>query len=153
MSSLTQELAKFAAEIKFEDLPQTVVHEAKRVLLDSIGCALAGIAVDKGKIPVELARRSGGSPESSIIGVGGKVSCSNAAFANGELINALDYDTILVPPGHVTPYVIPAPLAVAESVGASGSFLSVVGEVPLNSRGVTVQKHIPNPSLYFGDVL
>lgn len=121
--SLTQELAKVIVETKFEDIPETVVHEAKRILLDSVGCALAGIATDKGKISVKLARKLGGPLESSIIGMGGKVSCSNAAFANGELINALDYDPVHFPPGHVSPFVIPPPLAMAESIKASGKDL------------------------------
>ena len=120
MASLSQELAKFVVETGFEDLPEPVVHEAKRILLDSIGCAIAGIATDKGKISIKLARRLGGPPESSIIGLGDKVSCFNAAFANGELINALDYDPLLFPPGHVSPCVIPPSLAIAESNGASG---------------------------------
>ncbi len=120
MSSLTQELASFAVEAKFDNIPEAVVHEAKRILLDSIGCALAGIATDKGKISIKLARRLGASQESSIIGVGDRVSCYSAAFANGELINALDYDAVLSPPTHVSPYVIPAPLALAEAIGASG---------------------------------
>jgi len=50
------------------------------------------------------------------------VSIAAAAFANGELINALDYDAVL-PPGHVSPYVIPGALAVAEASGAPGSAL------------------------------
>jgi 2-methylcitrate dehydratase PrpD len=94
---------RFVVGIKFEDLPEDVVYETKRVLLDSIGCAIAGITSDKGKISIQLARRLGGPPESSIIGIGDKVSCSNAAFANGELINALDYDAIY----HIPPFVIP----------------------------------------------
>jgi 2-methylcitrate dehydratase PrpD len=65
---------------------------------------------------VALARRLGGPSESSIIGIGDKVSCSNAAFANGELINALDYDAL----PHVQPFVIPPVLAAAESAEASG---------------------------------
>ncbi|GAH77498.1 unnamed protein product, partial [marine sediment metagenome] len=89
MKNFTSELAGFIAEIQFDDLPWAAVHEAKRILLDSIGCALPGKGVDKGRIPLELAKKLGGPPESSIIGSPDKVSCSNSAFANGELINAL----------------------------------------------------------------
>ena len=53
-----------------------MVHEAKRVLLDSIGCALAGIITDKGRFSIALARRLNGSPESTVIGIGDKVSCA-----------------------------------------------------------------------------
>ncbi len=123
MSSLSQELARFVVETKFEDLPEAVVHEAKRTLLDSVGCALAGIQTDKGRISIALARRLGGPPESSIIGIGDKVSCSSAAFANGELINALDYDNELLPPGNIPSNLIPAPLAIAESIRAPGKDL------------------------------
>ena len=48
MASLSQELARFVVQTRFEDLPEPVVHETKRILLDSVGCAIAGIATDKG---------------------------------------------------------------------------------------------------------
>ena len=99
MNSFGQELARFVVETKFEHLPEAVVHEARRIFLDSIGCALAGITTDKGKISIALARRLGGPPESAIIGIGDKVSYCNAAFANGELINRWDSDPVVVPPG------------------------------------------------------
>ena len=120
--SYTHKLVNFITNSRYVDLPKEVVGEAKRVLLDSLGCALAGIRVDKGALSVQLARKLGGKPESTIIGAGNKVSSTEAAFANGELINALDMDAILYP-GHVTPYVIPAPLAIAESNKASGKEL------------------------------
>ena len=120
--NITRELVEFITAVRFEDLPKEVVHEAKRVLLDSVGCGLAGMYTDKGKFSIQLARRLNGKPESTIIGTGDMVSCTNAAFANGELINALDMDAIMYP-GHISPYVIPGPLAVAESMGASGKDL------------------------------
>lgn len=79
MKNLTQCLADFIVQTKYEDLPNTVVHEAKRVFLDSIGCALAGIATDKGRLSVELAKHLGGPPESSIIGTSERVSCAAGA--------------------------------------------------------------------------
>mgnify|MGYP001153170424 CR=1 FL=1 len=121
---IMQKLVDFIVDIRHEDLPPLVVQESKRVLLDSIGVAIAGLAIDKGKYAVELARRLGGPAESTIVGVGDKVSCTSAAFANGELINALDMDALLIP-SHVSPYVIPATLALAESAGASGKDLII----------------------------
>ena len=122
MDNVLQSLARFVSETRYEDLPAAVVSETKRILLDSIGCALSSLSVDKGKMSVELARRLGGPPESSIIGTNYKVSCSNAALANGELINATDFCAV-IPPGHIPTNVIPAPLAMAESKGASGKDL------------------------------
>ncbi len=119
MENATQELADFIAGISFDDLPRSVVHETKRVLLDSIGCALAGLSTDKGKLAVRLARRLGGPPDSTILAVGDKVASPNAAYANDNLINAMDYCQV----PHVSPWVIPAPLALAECNGSTGKEL------------------------------
>ncbi|MFC1962174.1 MmgE/PrpD family protein [Chloroflexota bacterium] len=120
--NVTGILADFAARIKYEDLPPEITRELKRVFLDLCGCALLGYSVDKGKISVAVAGALGGQPESTILGTGKKVSTTNAAFANGELMNALDYDTIS-PPGHTSSFVIPAALALAERERASGKSL------------------------------
>ena len=145
MKSFSYELARFAVDAKFEDLPDKVIHEAKRILLDSLACGLVGAFCDRGKYSIGISKRLGGTPESSIIGIPEKVSCSSAAFANGELMNAMDYDAFEIPPGHFPPFVIPPSLAVAESVGASGKDLmlaTVIGH-ELGSRigaGLTPQK-------------
>jgi 2-methylcitrate dehydratase len=118
---ISQIVVDFVNRTRYEDLPVEVVHEAKRSLLDAIGCALVGLATDKGKIAASVSRRFGGPPESTIIGLGGRVSCANAANANGELINALDYDAI----PHIHPFAIPPALALAESTGASGKDLII----------------------------
>lgn len=126
MDGLTQELVNFVTQTKFNDLPGDVVHETKRILLDSIGCAIGSTRMERGKICIELAKRLGGLSESTILGTAVKVSSINAAFANGELISALDYDALYGT--HIPPFVIPAPLAVAETISASGKdlILSVV---------------------------
>ena len=123
MSNTLIELARFAATTEYADLPEPVVHEAKRTLLDSIGCALASASVDKGRMCIALSKRLGGAPESSILGVNGKVSPTSAALANGELINAMDYSALFGRGGHATPNLIPAVLAMAESAHASGKDL------------------------------
>lgn len=122
MAGSTKEIVKFATDTDFDNLPLAVIHEAKRVLLDSIGCAFGGKNVDKGKYSIQFAMGLGGTLESTILGVGNKVSSAAAAFANGELINALDMDSMLGTE-HIAPYVISAPLALGESRGASGKDL------------------------------
>jgi 2-methylcitrate dehydratase PrpD len=119
MENITQELAEFVANIRFEDLPQHVVHESKRILLDSMGCALAGLSTSKGKLAVRMAKRLGGPPDSTILAVGDKVSSPGAAYANDNLINAMDYCEV----PHVSPWVIPAPLALAECNRSHGKEL------------------------------
>jgi 2-methylcitrate dehydratase PrpD len=52
MVNLAQELANFAVRTRFADLPPKVVRDTKMLLLDSIGCALAGVTSDPGKMAV-----------------------------------------------------------------------------------------------------
>ena len=41
MTSLSGKLSRFALDLKYEDIPEESIWEAKRFLLDSVGCALA----------------------------------------------------------------------------------------------------------------
>lgn len=120
--TVIETLADFTAKTHFEQLPATVAEEAKRLLVDGIGCALGGLSHPKGEIGVKYAALQGPGmvgEQATVLGSGTRVSATAAAFANGELMNALDFDAIL-PPGHVSPYVIPCALAAAEAKGASG---------------------------------
>jgi 2-methylcitrate dehydratase PrpD len=123
MTELIKEIARFVSQTRFEDLSPEAIHETKRMLLDSIGCAIAGLTTDKGQCAVQLAQRMGGPTEATILGTSHKVSDPAAAFANGELINALDMDGLMFPAGHVPPLVTSAPLAIGESLGSSGKEL------------------------------
>ena len=123
MPTIVERLADFTHASRFEALPEDVVVESKRTVLDSIGCALAAIDEPKGRIGIQFGRMlGGGTGGATIMGTGEQVSVFGAAFANAELINTLDFDTIL-PPGHVTPFVLPGAIAVGESVRASGKAL------------------------------
>lgn len=119
---VTKMLAAYCAAFKFEDLPAEAVNETKRIILDAIGCGLGGHGVDKGKMAVKLSQLTGGTAEASIIGTRGKVAASVAAFANGELMNALDWCPV-IPPAHVPPFVLPAVMALAQARGKSGKDL------------------------------
>lgn len=118
--TLIEKLAGFAAEASYESLPSEVVAESKRTILDSIGCALGGTHGEKGRAGVRMGLVTGGSSgDATIIGTPHRSSVVGAAFANGELINDLDFDAVL-PPGHVSPYVLPGVFAVGETSNAPG---------------------------------
>ncbi|MFT3721872.1 MmgE/PrpD family protein [Pseudorhodoferax sp.] len=119
MSTIIEQLAAFSTGTRFEDLPAAVVDEVKRLVLDSIGCAFAAVEHPKGRIGIEYGRLVAGQGNAAIMGTPHRASVLGAAIANGELINALDMDAV-VPPGHVTPYVLPGALAVGETSDASG---------------------------------
>lgn len=133
-ATIIDQLSGFAHASRYQDLPPEVVEECKRILLDSIGCALAATDQPKGRIGIDYGLTLGaGGSGATIIGTGQRTSPFGAAFANGELISALDFDCV-VPPGHVTPYVTPVVLAMAESRAKSGreviNALAVGHEIP-----------------------
>lgn len=118
---LVEQLAEFTSDTRFSHLPAEVIEESKRILLDTLGCALGGTTEPKGRIGVEHAQViGGGSTEATIIGSRRRSSSVGAAFANAELVQALDFDAIL-PPGHVSPYVVPGLLAIGEASRAPGT--------------------------------
>ena len=119
----TSILAGFVNRIQFDDIPGDIVKECKRLLMDSIGCALAGTFTQKGRIALSFAKGFAFPPEATVIGGEEKASVPAASFANGELFNAMDYDALCAPSGHITPYVLSAPLAMAECKNVHGKDL------------------------------
>lgn len=122
MQTMVERLADFAAGARFDALPADVVAESRRIVLDSIGVALAGQFELKGRAGIGYARMIGGpagAGNATVMGAGDRLTALAAACANGELINTLDMDAVL-PPGHVTPYVLPGILAEAEVAGRDG---------------------------------
>lgn len=122
VTKVTQTVADFATAVTFDQLPELVIQSTKRILLDSIGCALGGFNIDRSRIALEMANELGGKPQATIIG-DSKTSYTMAAFVNGELINALDYDPCGPLTPHVSCYVISPCLAIAERAKASGKDL------------------------------
>jgi len=119
--SLAHRLAEFACSLNFEDLSPEVVHEVKRRVIDSFGCALGAWheepCVIARKVASDFSAKNGGT----IIGTDHQAPPDWAAFATGCCIRYFDYnDTYLSKePAHPSDN-IAAALAVAESVGANG---------------------------------
>jgi 2-methylcitrate dehydratase PrpD len=134
MEAIAAKLAVFVEEAKFNDIPEHLVNEARLLLLDTIGCAIRGNSSECGRISVELARRLGGAAESTIIGTNDTVSCTNAAFANGQLMSALDYNPMCMM--NDVPSVVAAVLALAEKKPTSGEelILSIIIGLEITKR-------------------
>jgi 2-methylcitrate dehydratase len=121
METLSRKLARFAVRLRYEDLPPRTVAEAKRFLLDSLGCALGGIRTHDARIIREFVEEEGGRAEATLIGTRRKVPATWASFYNALLVRALDYNDIYwkADPSHPSD-ILPAALAVAERQGAGG---------------------------------
>jgi len=119
--TLAHQLAEYACALRFEDLSKNVVHEVKRRVIDSLGCALGAWNEEPCVIARKVASDFSARQGSTIIGTNHKAPPDWAAFANGCCIRYFDYnDTYLSKePAHPSDN-ISAALAVAESVGATG---------------------------------
>ena len=121
MSSLSGKMAQFALDLKYEAVPEADIWEAKRFLLDSIGCALAAVNNEDMEMMYRFTEKLGGKPEATVIGRAEKTNASNAALMNCLLTRALDYNDIYweEDPAHPSD-IIGAALAAAEANGKTG---------------------------------
>ncbi len=115
----SQVLARNIAETTYEDISAVAIDAAKRSFLDALGVTLAASTLGDGCRPfVDLAMAESGVEESTILGFGARASALMAAFANGSMAHALDFeDAHDRAPVHPNAATIPAALAVAESIG------------------------------------
>ena len=121
MDDTTKYLSAYAASLAYEDLPADAVHEARRRILDSVGCALGAYDAAPCRIARELAPVVQGGGGARILGNGQATSPESAAFANTAMIRYLDCNDSFVSPGGGHPSdMLPALLAAAEVAGAPG---------------------------------
>ena len=114
-------LSDYAASLDYRDLPSDTVHEARRRILDSVGCALGGFAAEPCRIARDLAPALEGRGAARILGTGQSTTPDMASFANTAMIRYLDCNDSFVSPGGGHPSdMLPAVLAAAEVAGASG---------------------------------
>jgi 2-methylcitrate dehydratase PrpD len=116
-TSMSEELAR----VRQRDVPDEVLQKAKSLLLDSAGVMLAALSQASSHAMAAAMKDLGGSPESTIFGLGDRVSAPNAALANGSMLHTLDFDDTHLPSQvHVSSSVVPAALAAAEQRGSTG---------------------------------
>lgn len=122
--SLQEKMSEFVNRAEYRDLPADALRVAKQSLLDYFGVTLVGSVDPIGDIIKSYLEEVGCVGPSTVVGLGLKTSCPDAAFANGVLGHALDFDdsspSLL---GHPSVPVAPAVLAVAELLEASGKEL------------------------------
>src|SRR5215831_5994031 len=118
---LTEKFARLIVNSAYRDLPLRAVERAKECILDCVGVAIAGSA-EPVRGPLQHYLNAIGGPEqATVIGLGRRTSMTNAALVNGVFGHVLDYDdTNQIFIGHGSVVVVPAILALAEQLGASG---------------------------------
>src|ERR1700737_3997526 len=118
---LTHIIAEWACSLKYEHLSPEAIQAAKLFWFDSIGCALGGSQQDDAKILLKHYRAMGGNGKATAFVSGFKTNPVDAAFLNGHMIRAMDYNDIYwkAAPCHPSILFTP-PLALGESGGLRG---------------------------------
>jgi len=121
MSAATAVLAAYVCGLSLEAVPLQVRHEAKRLVLDTLGCLIAGIGCEIGSIAGIMAAWFGEQSRTTIVGAEARGSFLGAIYANARTANALDFDETFPVGAHFGSTGVVVALALAEEFGLSGS--------------------------------
>lgn len=122
MTTLTRDLAERAAALRLADIPAPVAAWACRAIADVLACGLAGADEPATRLIREALPTAPG--DCLVIGARDRRSPFDAALINGVACHALDFDDChLILDGHPSVALVPALVALAETLGASGAEL------------------------------
>ncbi|WP_129778400.1 MmgE/PrpD family protein [Peristeroidobacter soli] len=142
----TETLADFACQVSFDQLPPGAVHAGKQLILDTLGCAVAGHDMPSSRIVRRVIAAYGGSPEATVLVSGERLPAALASYVNSHIGNAIDADDTLHYKAHIAAAAVAPALAIAERMGSSGrDFLSAVivgyevaGRIAMSLRSLIV---------------
>ena len=128
-SGITERLAQFVVETRWDALQPPVVHQAKRSLLNFFAVALTGCCEPTIETALQALAAFSGGRQAAIIGRSERIDALNAAFLNAASANVLDFcDTHVPTVIHPTAPLAPALLALGElqRVGGRDAILAFV---------------------------
>lgn len=125
---LIDKLCQYIHQAVSKPLPEAVEEKTKQHTLDTLAAMISGSQLKPGKLAIAYARAQGGSPQASVIGTDQLTTATMAAHINGMLAHADETDDSHAPSlTHPGCSVVPAALAMAEAMNASGDeFLRAV---------------------------
>jgi 2-methylcitrate dehydratase len=124
--TITATMARWATKLAYGDLGERAIHEAKRYLLDSLGCAFGGYRQEDAEIALGVLDEIGGEGPATVIGSGNKTDPVSASLANALMVRVMDYNDIYwqQDPSHPSD-IIPAAMACGERARGDGKELIV----------------------------
>jgi len=122
--TITAKMARWAAALEYKHLSQEAVYQAKRFLLDSVGCALGGYQQHDVKIALQVLDEIAGRGTATVIGTGRHIDPVSASLANALMIRCMDYNDIYwkQDPCHPSD-IFPAAMACCERAKSNGKEL------------------------------
>lgn len=116
--ALTLGLGKFIAGLRFADIPEEAIPSIHTGFADCVGVMIAGAREPAPQLLREMLAPAGG--EATLLFGAGRAAAPEAAWINGTAAHALDFDDV-GQRGHPSTVLVPAILAEAEALGASGA--------------------------------
>jgi 2-methylcitrate dehydratase PrpD len=116
----TESLAQWIAATAYDDIPAAAYEQAKKSILDYLGTTIQGSTTELGRIIIDFTQEQGGHPQARVIATNIRTASPNAAFANGALGHAEDFDDLGGIGGHPAIVLTPPALALAEELHRSG---------------------------------
>ena len=92
MDEIVNYLSDYAQALTFTDCPTEVVHHAKRMLIDTLGCAIGGYPSEPSAMARSLAATISSRQPATVLGSGQPTSLELATFANGVMMRYLDFN-------------------------------------------------------------
>jgi 2-methylcitrate dehydratase len=121
MDRTTEILSAYACELTYADLPAEVIHQVKRTLVDTLGCAIGGFTAEPAQIARRLAVQSTSTTPARLLGTTDSSAPDLAGFANGVMVRYLDCNDSYFSPGGGHPSdMIAAVFALADARGCDG---------------------------------
>jgi 2-methylcitrate dehydratase PrpD len=118
---LSGALSDWAQGLAFDQLPKTIVADAKLRVLDILGVTAAACETETGRVVREAALRLGPGDTAHILGFGNRATPSAAAMANGTMAHTHDFDdTHSLARIHISAPIVSTALALGEALHADG---------------------------------
>jgi 2-methylcitrate dehydratase len=122
--SLAEKLAQFCAGLRYADVSAASVAAIRRLVLDSLGCAVGALHAEPLRILADEVRPPAGAGDSATLIGGGAVSLESAVLVNGALTRYLDFNDVYWARDVCHPSEnIPVALACVEAAGGDGKRL------------------------------
>jgi 2-methylcitrate dehydratase PrpD len=112
----------FLSGLSIDHLPASVIHEARRAILDTLGCMVAGVDTPLGRNLTAMADQFSGSPGATVLGIKQSTLPFYAAMCNAYMANAHDADDgHRLSRLHAGGIIISSALAAAEKKACNGA--------------------------------
>ena len=120
-TDVTRTLARYVLSVRYDELPETVRKEARRTLLNWVGCTVGGSRHETVDVAVGALAPFSGPPQATLLGRRERFDILHASLLNGISSHVFDFDdthlkTVIHPAGPV----VSALLALAEHRPMSG---------------------------------